>query len=113
MSNDKVKLEWLDETTTYTYGVDNSNNENNNENNIVCPMRDWPDDIKAKLDNLAGALDRGLKLCQDIMDDEKLNDMSYGNAEWLEERLVKAYGVLTNLVYVDPMEDEWEEEIEE
>lgn len=41
MGNDKVKLEWLDEAITYTCGVDS-----NNENSIVCPMRDWPDDIE-------------------------------------------------------------------
>lgn len=105
MDNDKVKLEWLDETITYTYGVDS-----NNENNIVCPMRDWPDDIKVKLDNLAGAIDRGLELCQDIMNDEKLNKIDGGMAEWLEERLLKTYAVFMDLVYVDVAEEELDEE---
>lgn len=106
MDNDKVKLEWLDETITYTYGVDS-----NNENNIVCPMRDWPDDIKVKLDNLAGALDRGLELCQDIMNDEKLVEIGGGYADWLEERLIKAYGALDSLVYYDLIdEEEFEDE---
>ena len=108
MNNDKVKLEWLDETITYTYGVDT-----NNENNIVCPMRDWPDDIKVKLDNLAGALDRGLELCQDIMNDEKLNKIGGGYADWLEERLIKAYAVFMDLVYVDVAEEKLDEDFEE
>ena len=102
MGNDKVKLEWLDETTTYTY-----ENVNNTKSTVVCPMRDWPDDIKVKLDNLAGALDRGLELCQDIMNDEKLNKIDGGGmAEWLEERLIKAYGALDSLVYYDLIDDE-------
>ena len=105
MNNEKAKLEWLDETITYTYGVDT-----NNENNIVCPMRDWPDDIKVKLDNLAGALDRGLKLCQDIMNDEKLNKIDSGYADWLEERLIKAYAVFMDLVYVDVAEEKFEDD---
>ena len=101
MGNDKVKLEWLDETITWTYI-----NKYNSENSVVSPMRDWPDDIKVKLDNLAGALDRGLKLCQDIMDDEKLNKIDGGYADWLEERLIKAYGALDSLVYYDLIDDE-------
>lgn len=106
MNNDKVKLEWLDETITYTYGVGS-----NNENNIVCPMRDWPDDIKVKLDNLAGALDRGLKLCQDIMDDKKLAEIGGGGmAEWLEEKLIKTHAVLMDLVYVDIAEEKFEDD---
>lgn len=105
MDNDKVKLEWLDETITYTYGVDS-----NNENNIVCPMRDWPDDIKVKLDNLAGALDRGLKLCQDIMNDKELDNIGGGMDEWLEEKLIKTHAVLMDLVYVDVAEEEFEDD---
>ena len=101
MSNDKVKLEWLDETITWSYV-----NKYNSENSVVCPMRDWPDDIKVKLDNLAGALDRGLELCQDIMNDEKLNEIGEGYADWLEERLIKTYGALDSLVYYDPIDDE-------
>ena len=101
MNNDKVKLEWLDETTTWTYV-----NKDNGENSVVCPMRDWPDDIKNKLDNLAGALDNGLKLCQDIMNDEKLAEIGGGYADWLEERLIKAYGALDSLVYYDPIDEE-------
>lgn len=105
MGNDKVKLEWLDGTITWTYI-----NKYNSENSVVCPMRDWPDDIKNKLDNLAGALDRGLKLCQDIMDDEKLNNIGGGMAEWLEEKLIKAHAVLMDLVYVDVAEKEFEDD---
>ena len=109
MNKEKVKLEWLDETTTYTY-----ENVNNTKSTVVCPMRDWPDDIKVKLDNLAGALDRGLKLCQDIMNDEKLNKIDSGYADWLEERLIKAYGALDSLVYYDPIdEEELDEDFEE
>ena len=109
MNKEKVKLEWLDETTTYTY-----ENVNNTKSTVVCPMRDWPDDIKVKLDNLAGALDRGLKLCQDIMNDEKLNKIDGGGmAEWLEERLLKTYAVFMDLVYVDIAEEELDEDFEE
>ena len=109
MSNDKVKLEWLDETITWSYV-----NKYNSENSVVCPMRDWPDDIKVKLDNLAGALDRGLELCQDIMNDEKLNKIDGGGmAEWLEERLLKTYAVFMDLVYVDIAEEKLDEDFEE
>lgn len=101
MGNDKVKLEWLDETITWTY-----KNNNGTKGTVVCPMRDWPDDIKVKLDNLAGALDRGLELCQDIMNDEKLAEIGGGYADWLEERLIKAYGALDSLVYYDLIDDE-------
>ena len=106
MGNDKVKLEWLDETITWTY-----KNNNGTKGTVVCPMRDWPDDIKVKLDNLAGALDRGLKLCQDIMNDEKLNKIDGGGmAEWLEERLLKTYAVFMDLVYVDIAEEKFEDD---
>ena len=105
MNNDKVKLEWLDEITTYTY-----ENNNGTEGTVVCPMRDWPDDIKVKLDNLAGALDRGLELCQDIMNDEKLDNIGGGMAEWLEEKLIKAHAVLMDLVYVDVAEEKFEDD---
>ena len=109
MNKEKVKLEWLDETTTYTY-----ENNNGTKDTVVCPMRDWPDDIKVKLDNLAGAIDRGLELCQDIMNDEKLNKIDSGYADWLEERLIKAYGALDSLVYYDPIdEEELDEDFEE
>ena len=101
-----VKLEWLDETVTYIY-----ENNNGTKDTVVCPMRDWPDDIKVKLDNLAGALDRGLKLCQDIMNDEKLNKIDGGGmAEWLEERLLKTYAVFMDLVYVDIAEEKFEDD---
>ena len=108
MDKEKVKLEWLDEITTYTY-----ENNNGTEGTVVCPMRDWPDDIKVKLDNLAGALDRGLELCQDIMNDEKLDNIGGGMAEWLEEKLIKAHAVLMDLVYVDVAEEKLDEDFEE
>ena len=103
-----VKLEWLDETVTYIY-----ENNNGTKDTVVCPMRDWPDDIKVKLDNLAGALDRGLELCQDIMDDKELNKIGGGYADWLEERLIKAYGALDSLVYYDLIDEEEFEDEEE
>lgn len=102
-----VKLEWLDETVTYIY-----ENNNGTKDTVVCPMRDWPDDIKVKLDNLAGALDRGLELCQDIMDDKELNKIGGGYADWLEERLIKAYAVFMDLVYVDIAEEKLDEDFE-
>lgn len=108
MGNDKVKLEWLDETTAYTY-----ENVNNTKSTVVCPMRDWPDDIKVKLDNLAGALDRGLELCQDIMKDKELDNIGGGMAEWLEEKLIKTYAVFMDLVYVDVAEEKLDEDFEE
>lgn len=105
MGNDKMKLKWLDETTTWTYI-----NKYNSENSVVCPMRDWPDDIKVKLDNLAGALDNGLKLCQDIMNDKELDNIGGGMAEWLEEKLIKTHAVLMDLVYVDVAEEKFEDD---
>ena len=102
-----VKLEWLDETVTYIY-----ENNNGTKDTVVCTMRDWPDDIKVKLDNLAGALDRGLELCQDIMDDKELNKIGGGYADWLEERLIKAYAVFMDLVYVDIAEEKLDEDFE-
>ena len=101
-----VKLEWLKEKTTY-HIVSGSD-----EYDVEATMREFPDEIKNKLDNLYGALCNGIELCEKIRDNEELSKISKGHEEWFLERLEKALGVMDELIY----ENGWwdcEEEFEE
>lgn len=103
MSENKYK--WLGETITY-YG--DCNYKINSEKEVICYMRDYPENIKEKLDELYGGIKKGIELCQNIQEDCELDMISLGNAEWLEEKLEKALSVLVELIYENPEEEVWE-----
>ena len=100
------KYKYLSEKTTY-HIVSGSD-----EYEVEATMRDFPDEIKNKLDNLYGALCNGIELCEKISQDKELSEISKGHEEWFLERLEKALGVMDELIYEC---DEWdcEEEYDE
>ena len=105
-----VKLEWLSENITY-HIVSGSD-----EYEVEATMREFPDEIKLRLDNLYGALCDGIDLCEKISEDEELSKISKGHEEWFLERLEKALGVMDELIYECDewdLEDEFDEEFDE
>ena len=105
-----VKLEWLKEKITY-HIVSGSD-----EYEVEATMRNFPDEIKNKLDNLYGALCNGIDLCEKISESKELSEISKGHEEWFLERLEKALGVMDELIYECDewdLEDEYEEEYDE
>ena len=125
-----VKLEWLKENTDkYKYLSENTNKYKHSSENttyhivsssdeyeVGATMREFPDEIKNKLDNLYGALCNGIKLCEKISKDEELSKISKGHEERLLERLEKALGVMNELIYECDewdLEDKYDEECDE
>ena len=105
-----LELKYLKEKTIYhvTAGSD--------EYEVEATMREFPDEIKNKLDNLYGALCNGIELCEKISEDEKLSEISKGHEECFLERLEKALGVMDELIYECDewdLEDEYDEEFDE
>ena len=98
----KNKYKWLDESITCY-----SNYNTKYEKEIICHMRDYPENIKEKLDELYGGIIKGIELCQNIQENCELYMLNPRNAEWLEERLEKALSVLVGLVYKNPESEVW------
>ena len=104
------KYKYLSEKTTY-HIVSGSD-----EYEVEATMREFPDEIKNKLDNLYGALCDGIELCEKISEDKELSEISKGHEEWFLERLEKALGVMDELIYECDewdLEDEYDEESDE
>lgn len=101
-----VELKHLKEKTVYHVTA------GNDEYEVEATMREFPDEIKVRLDNLYGTLCNGIELCEKISEDEKLSKISKGHEEWFLERLEKALCVMDELIYEC---DEWdfEEEYDE
>ena len=106
LSKNTDKYKYLSEKTTY-HIVSGSD-----EYEVEATMREFPDEIKLRLDNLYGALCNGIELCEKISESKELSEISKGHEEWFLERLEKALGVMDELIYEC---DEWdfEEEYDE
>ena len=104
------KYKYLLEKTTY-HIVSGSD-----EYEVEATMREFPDEIKNKLDNLYGALCNGIELCEKISEDKELSEISKGHEEWFLERLEKALGVMDELIYENgwwDCEEEYDKECDD
>ena len=94
MSNNNLK--YLKDTVEYVTCCDGK------EETVEYEMKDWPDDVLVRLDRLYGELDKGINLCQEIMkrvEKGEIEERLCDEVDWLEERLVKCFGVLSSVVY--------------
>lgn len=78
-------------TVHVTSGYDKYDNE--------CEIKNYPYEIKAKLDDLLGALKNGVKLCEEISGNKKLKEISNGYEGNLKDNLIKAWGCMLPLVW--------------
>ena len=78
-------------TVHVTSGDDKYDNE--------CEVKNYPYEIKVKLDELLGALKNGVKLCEEINENKNLKEISNGYEENLKDNLIKAWGCMLPLVW--------------
>ena len=115
-----VKLEWLKENTDkYKYLSEKTTYHiisGSDEYDVEATMRNFPDEIKLRLDNIYGALCNGIELCEKISESKELSEISKGHEEWFLERLEKALGVMDELIYENgwwDCEEEYDEECDD